>query len=189
MIKIEPSDCYTSDLRAFCFFESCNVIGPYFLMSILFVDTIMLRMAFLVTLQTDYPFYSSTELIFSQILSLFARLNTNETRNITIVVSKNNDDRIRDIASRYNTKNRIHDIPEDAGLEFRNVTFQYEGPHSPKVLDNISFLVAKCTGTLYSVYLNDGSTVKKGQLLALVVNASELWRCNRCRGFHCQRPI
>ena len=114
MIKIEPSDRCASDLRAFCFFEACNIMEHYFLLSILFVDAIMLRIAFLVTLQTDYPFYSSTELIFSQILSLFARLNTNETRNITIVVSKSNDDRIRDIASRYNTKNRIHDIPEDA---------------------------------------------------------------------------
>ena len=55
-------------------------------------------------LQTDYPFYSSTELIFPKIASLFDRLNTNETRNITIVVSKRNDDRIRDIASRYNTR-------------------------------------------------------------------------------------
>lgn len=36
---------------------------------------------------------------------------------------------------------KIHDIPEDAGLEFSGVTFQYEGPHSPKVLDNISLKV------------------------------------------------
>lgn len=40
-----------------------------------------------------------------------------------------------------NGQNRIHDIPEDAGLEFSSVTFQYEGPHSPKVLDNISLKV------------------------------------------------
>lgn len=40
-----------------------------------------------------------------------------------------------------NGQDKIHDIPEDAGLEFSNVTFQYEGPHSPKVLDNISFKV------------------------------------------------
>ena len=50
MIKIEPSDRYASDLRAFCFFESCNVMGSYFLLSILFVNAIMLRMAFLVTI-------------------------------------------------------------------------------------------------------------------------------------------
>lgn len=36
-----------------------------------------------------------------------------------------------------------------------------------------SDLVAKYTGTLDSVYVNDGSTVKKGQLLALVANASD----------------
>ena len=36
---------------------------------------------------------------------------------------------------------KIHDIPAEADLEFRDVTFQYEGPHSPKVLDGISFMV------------------------------------------------
>ena len=40
-----------------------------------------------------------------------------------------------------NGTEKIHDIPEDAGLEFSGVTFQYEGPHSPKVLDNISLKV------------------------------------------------
>lgn len=36
---------------------------------------------------------------------------------------------------------KIYDIPENAGLEFNNLTFQYEGPHSPKVLDNISLKI------------------------------------------------
>lgn len=36
-----------------------------------------------------------------------------------------------------------------------------------------SDLVAKYTGTLDSIYVHDGSTVKKGQLLALVANAAE----------------
>ena len=40
-----------------------------------------------------------------------------------------------------NGTEKIHDIPEDAGLEFSGVTFQYEGPHSPKVLDSISLKV------------------------------------------------
>ena len=40
-----------------------------------------------------------------------------------------------------NGAEKIHDIPEEAGLEFSGVTFQYEGPHSPKVLDNISLKV------------------------------------------------
>lgn len=34
-----------------------------------------------------------------------------------------------------------HVIPKWADLEFRDVTFQYEGPHSPKVLDNITLKV------------------------------------------------
>lgn len=38
-------------------------------------------------------------------------------------------------------KEKIHDIPEDADIEFKNVFFQYDGPHSPKVLDGISFKV------------------------------------------------
>lgn len=37
---------------------------------------------------------------------------------------------------------KIYEIPENADIEFKNVTFQYEGPHSPKVLDGISLKVA-----------------------------------------------
>lgn len=40
-----------------------------------------------------------------------------------------------------NGHDKIYDIPGNAGLELTNVTFQYEGPHSPKVLDNISLIV------------------------------------------------
>lgn len=36
---------------------------------------------------------------------------------------------------------RIRNIPDNAGIEFRNVTFQYDGPHSDKVLDNVSFRI------------------------------------------------
>lgn len=36
---------------------------------------------------------------------------------------------------------KIHDIPESAGMEFKHVTFQYEGPGSQKVLDNISLVI------------------------------------------------
>lgn len=35
----------------------------------------------------------------------------------------------------------IRDIPESADIEFRNVVFQYDGPHSAKVLDNVSISV------------------------------------------------
>ncbi len=37
---------------------------------------------------------------------------------------------------------KIYEIPENADIEFKNVTFQYDGPHSPKVLDGISLKVA-----------------------------------------------
>ena len=36
---------------------------------------------------------------------------------------------------------KVRDIPEGADIEFNDVTFQYEGPHSPKVLDGISLKV------------------------------------------------
>ncbi len=36
---------------------------------------------------------------------------------------------------------KLQDIPESAGLVFKNVTYQYEGPHSPKVLDNVSLVI------------------------------------------------
>lgn len=35
----------------------------------------------------------------------------------------------------------MRDIPGSADIEFRNVVFQYDGPHSAKVLDNISLLI------------------------------------------------
>lgn len=38
-------------------------------------------------------------------------------------------------------KEKISDIPDDADVEFKSVSFQYEGPHSPKVLDEITLKV------------------------------------------------
>ena len=36
---------------------------------------------------------------------------------------------------------KIRDIPQDADIEFDNVTFQYDGPHSAKVLDGVSLRI------------------------------------------------
>lgn len=36
---------------------------------------------------------------------------------------------------------KIQEIPKDAEIELKNVIFQYEGPHSPKVLNNISLTI------------------------------------------------
>ncbi len=36
---------------------------------------------------------------------------------------------------------RIREIPEEADIEFRNVTFQYDGPHSAKALDGVSVCI------------------------------------------------
>lgn len=36
---------------------------------------------------------------------------------------------------------RIMDIPSDADIVFRDVVFQYDGPHSPKVLDEVSLTI------------------------------------------------
>ena len=34
-----------------------------------------------------------------------------------------------------------HEIPRNVGIEFKNVTFQYEGPHSEKALDDVSISI------------------------------------------------
>ena len=39
------------------------------------------------------------------------------------------------------TEERIREIPDSADLEFRGVTFQYDGPHSAKALDDVSVTI------------------------------------------------
>src|SRR5450759_3509761 len=36
---------------------------------------------------------------------------------------------------------KIREIPQDKDIEIRNLLFQYEGPHSEKVLNNISLVI------------------------------------------------
>lgn len=36
---------------------------------------------------------------------------------------------------------RIKDIPSDADIVFRDVVFQYDGPHSPRILDEVSLTI------------------------------------------------
>lgn len=36
---------------------------------------------------------------------------------------------------------RIREVPENAGIEFRHVTFQYDGPYSDKVLNDVSLSI------------------------------------------------
>lgn len=38
-------------------------------------------------------------------------------------------------------EDKLHIIPEFAEIEFKSVSYQYEGPRSPKVLDDISFTI------------------------------------------------
>lgn len=38
-------------------------------------------------------------------------------------------------------EDRLKDIPHDADIQFEDVVFQYEGPHSPKVLDGITLRI------------------------------------------------
>ena len=38
-------------------------------------------------------------------------------------------------------KNYDKYIPDDASIEFKNVTFQYDGPHSPKAINNVSVTI------------------------------------------------
>ncbi len=38
-------------------------------------------------------------------------------------------------------ENRLTMLPENKNISFQNLSFQYEGPHSEKVLDNINFVI------------------------------------------------
>ena len=40
-----------------------------------------------------------------------------------------------------NEVQKMRDIPMNSDIEFKHVTFQYEGPHSPKALDDISVVI------------------------------------------------
>lgn len=40
-----------------------------------------------------------------------------------------------------NDEEKIHDIPEAKSIEIRHLTFQYEGPNSPKVLDDVCLTI------------------------------------------------
>jgi ATP-binding cassette subfamily B protein len=54
-------------------------------------------------------------------------------------------ERLGEIHNRENEEkpedNKIQDIPSDKDIEIRNLLFQYEGPHSEKVLNNISLVI------------------------------------------------
>lgn len=58
-----------------------------------------------------------------------------------------------------NTKERFiasfSDVAPTRGIEFRNVTFQYEGAHSPKVLDTINLIIPK--GKITAIVGTSGS--------------------------------
>jgi len=62
---------------------------------------------------------------------------------------------------------KTHDIPEYAGLEFCNVTFQYEGPHSPKVLDGISLSIPYGKVTAIVGASGSGKTTMMKMMLGL----------------------
>lgn len=38
-------------------------------------------------------------------------------------------------------ENKLTELPENKSISINNITFQYEGPHSPKVLDDISLVI------------------------------------------------
>lgn len=60
---------------------------------------------------------------------------------------------------------KIQDIPPSSSLEIRNLTYQYEGPHSPKVLDNISMTIPACKITAIVGMSGSGKTTLIKMLL------------------------
>lgn len=50
---------------------------------------------------------------------------------------------------------KIQNIPDDAGLEFNNVSFQYDGPNSPKVLESLSCSIPR--GSITAIVGDSGS--------------------------------
>lgn len=48
---------------------------------------------------------------------------------------------IRDMKEEETDEARLHDLPEDREIRLRSVVFHYEGPRSPRVLDNITLTI------------------------------------------------
>lgn len=60
---------------------------------------------------------------------------------------------------------RLHDIPRGADIAFHNVTFQYEGPRSPKVLDGVTFVIPHCKVTAIVGASGSGKTTMLKMML------------------------
>lgn len=60
---------------------------------------------------------------------------------------------------------KIQEIPQAKGIEVRNLSFQYEGLHSPKVLDNISLKIPACKTTAIVGMSGSGKTTLMKMLL------------------------
>lgn len=60
---------------------------------------------------------------------------------------------------------KIQDIPPGASIEIRNLTYQYEGPNSPNVLDNLSLTIPACKITAIVGMSGSGKTTLVKMLL------------------------
>lgn len=63
------------------------------------------------------------------------------------------------------TDNLIIDIPANSEIILNNVTFQYEGPHSPKVLNNINLVIPNKKITAIVGYSGSGKSTLLKMLL------------------------
>ena len=67
---------------------------------------------------------------------------------------------------------RIGEIPENADIEFRHVTFQYDGPHSAKALDDVSVTIPANQVTAIVGASGSGKTTMLKMMLGFYAPAS-----------------
>ncbi len=67
---------------------------------------------------------------------------------------------------------RIREIPENADIEFRHVTFQYDGPHSAKALDDVSVSIPANKVTAIVGASGSGKTTMLKMMLGFYAPAS-----------------
>ena len=69
-------------------------------------------------------------------------------------------------------EDRIRIIPSEADIEFRNVVFQYDGPYSPKVLNDISLTIPSGKVTAIVGASGSGKTTMLKMMLGFYLPAS-----------------
>ena len=75
-------------------------------------------------------------------------------------------------------KDYIREIPRGADIEFRDVTFQYNGPHSEKVLDGVSVTIPHDRVTAIVGASGSGKTTMVKMMLGFYDSEAERYICH-----------